>query len=83
MGDLASGPGLAVAGLVINTVWEIRTAREEPDDSGSAEPEISDEANKGIDPNFGANNCRHQRSLDRIQSSGEWRSQRRNPFGSQ
>ena len=40
--------GLALLlGLVINTVWEIRTAREEPDDSGSAEPEISDEANKG------------------------------------
>ena len=45
--------GLALLlGLVINTVWEIRTAREEPDDSGSAEPEISDEANKDtwIDP---------------------------------
>ena len=40
--------GLALLlGLVINTVWEIRTAREEPDDSCSAEPEISDEANKG------------------------------------
>ena len=32
--------GLALLlGLVINTVWEIRTAREEPDDSGSAEPD--------------------------------------------
>ena len=40
--------GLALLlGLVINTIWEIRTAREQPDDSGSAEPEISDEANKG------------------------------------
>ena len=40
--------GLALLlGLVINTVWEIRTAREEPDDSGSAEPDIEEDAASG------------------------------------
>ncbi len=39
-----SGIALLLA-LVINTIWEIRTAREQPDDSEGAEPEI--EANAG------------------------------------
>ena len=40
--------GLALLlGLVINTIWEIRTAREQPDDSGSAEPDIEDDAARG------------------------------------
>ena len=40
--------GLALLlGLVINTVWEIRTAREEPDDSGSAEPDIEVDVARG------------------------------------
>ena len=40
--------GLALMlGLVINSIWEIRTAREQPDDSGSAEPEIEDDAARG------------------------------------
>ena len=33
--------------LSINTIWEIRTAREQPDDSESAEPEIEDNAAEG------------------------------------
>ncbi len=32
---------------MINTIWEIRTAREQPDDSGSAEPEIEEDAASG------------------------------------
>ncbi len=40
--------GLALLlGLIINTIWEIRTAREQPDDSESAEPEIEDNAAEG------------------------------------
>lgn len=40
--------GLALLlGLIINTIWEIRTAREQPDDSGSAEPEIEENAAEG------------------------------------
>ena len=39
-----SGIALLLA-LVINTIWEIRTAREQPDDSEGAEPDI--EANAG------------------------------------
>jgi cation:H+ antiporter len=40
--------GLALLlGLVINTIWEIRTAREQPDDSGSAEPDIEEDAASG------------------------------------
>ena len=40
--------GLALLlGLVINTIWEIRTAREQPDDSGRAEPEIEEDAANG------------------------------------
>ena len=33
--------------LVINSIWEIRTAREQPDDSGSAEPDIEENAASG------------------------------------
>ena len=32
---------------MINTIWEIRTAREEPDDSEGAEPEIQSDAGSG------------------------------------
>ena len=40
--------GLALLlGLIINTIWEIRTAREQPDDSESAEPEIEENAAEG------------------------------------
>ena len=40
--------GLALLlALVINSVWEIRTAREQPDDSGSAEPDIEENAASG------------------------------------
>ena len=40
--------GLALLlGLIINTIWEIRTAREQPDDSESAEPDIEDNAAEG------------------------------------
>ncbi len=40
--------GLALLlGLVINTIWEIRTAREQPVDSGSAEPDIEGDAASG------------------------------------
>ena len=39
--------GLALLmGLVINTIWEIRTAREQPDDSEGAEPEINSDAGR-------------------------------------
>ena len=41
-----SGIALLLA-LVINTIWEIRTAREEPDDSEGAEPEIQSDAGRG------------------------------------
>ena len=41
-----SGIALVLA-LVINTIWEIRTAREEPDDSEGAEPEIQSDAGRG------------------------------------
>ena len=41
-----SGIALLLA-LVINTIWEIRTAREEPDDSEGAEPEIQSDAGSG------------------------------------
>ena len=34
-------------GLLINTVWEIRTAREQPHDSEGAEPEIESDAGRG------------------------------------
>ena len=40
--------GLALLlGLIINTIWEIRTAREQPDDSEGAEPDIEDNAAEG------------------------------------
>ena len=40
--------GLALLlGLIIKTIWEIRTAREQPDDSESAEPEIEENAAEG------------------------------------
>ncbi|QEY31299.1 calcium/sodium antiporter [Synechococcus sp. RSCCF101] len=40
--------GLAlVTALVINTIWEVRTAREDPEGSGEAEPEVSEEAASG------------------------------------
>ena len=41
-----SGVALLLA-LVINTIWEIRTAREEPDGSEGAEPEIEANAGRG------------------------------------
>ena len=41
-----SGIALLLA-LVINTIWEIRTVREEPDDSEGAEPEIQSDAGRG------------------------------------
>ena len=77
--------GLALLlGLVINTVWEIRTAREQPDDSGSAEPEISDEANKG---GLIPASVRIIAGISVLSIGSrvlvKWRSQRRNPFGSQ
>jgi len=41
-----SGVALLLA-LVINTIWEIRTAREEPDGSEGAEPQIEANAGRG------------------------------------
>ena len=41
-----AGVALLLA-LVINTIWEIRTAREQPDDSEGAEPEIEADAASG------------------------------------
>ena len=41
-----SGVALLLA-LVINTIWEIRTAREEPIGSESAEPAVNDDAGSG------------------------------------
>jgi len=41
-----SGVALLLA-LVINTIWEIRTAREEPFDSERAEPDVDDAAGEG------------------------------------
>ncbi len=40
-----SGVALLIA-LVINTVWEVRTAREQPEEMGNAEPEINLETAK-------------------------------------
>merc|ERR1711991_197217 len=40
--------GLALLlGLVINTIWEIRTAREQPDVSVDAEPQVDADAGQG------------------------------------
>merc|ERR1711991_292378 len=40
--------GIALlVGLVINTIWEIRTAREEPDATEGAEPDIDADAASG------------------------------------
>ena len=36
-----------LVGLVINTIWEIRTAREQPDVSVDAEPEVDADAGQG------------------------------------
>ena len=47
-GRLTWQAGIALLlALVINSIWEIRTAREQPDDSGSAEPDISAESSEG------------------------------------
>ena len=47
-GRLTWQAGVALLlGLVINTIWEIRTAREQPDDSGDAEPDIDADAGQG------------------------------------
>ena len=47
-GRLTWQAGIALLlALVINSIWEIRTAREQPVDSGSAEPEISADASQG------------------------------------
>ncbi|MBL6739479.1 MAG: calcium/sodium antiporter [Synechococcus sp. BS301-5m-G54] len=47
-GRLTWQAGIALLlGLVINTIWEIRTAREEPDATEGAEPEIDADAASG------------------------------------
>jgi len=47
-GRLTWQAGIALLlGLVINTIWEIRTAREEPDATEGAEPDIDENAASG------------------------------------
>ena len=47
-GRLTWQAGIALLlALVINTIWEIRTAREEPIDSERAEPDVDDTAGEG------------------------------------